>query len=520
MKNYLIMLAVAFFAICGCEKENRESEVVGSVKLSTNVILSGAEGGDFDVTVTSSDDWRISGLCDWVVPDKESGRSGEKITFKISPSSSVTADSTYYKVFAGSAVEKIMVKIVAGKVIELESDSMVEVSPDMCSFSVNMKTNIEDLSFDYTNDGSKWISFDKRADAFGTTRLFFNVNRSNEFKARESDVLIKGATSGDVAIRVRQPQRDTILCDTPSLVKGLDADDNIELVVRANVLPVLTFESDWLTKVSESKGAEAVDGLTPYTFVFSAPKASMSRITTLYCHNGSESGPVVRRLSIKQQSPNPILTNITDAKLRAELSNLGWLVSGDADSECEVVGDGLTATSLSLVGDEWTVYEFSVIDGLGGFPKLESVNIEYSNAKTIDLSDSKTITSFNIANFEQLEDVRLGDCPLETFSLGSNPMFTGLKSKSGVLNISGNKVRNFILTCTSWYIAFGEEKCKILDVTGCPLLSDLQAKREYVRGNTTKCILETIYVTAAQKAAVDAGTLTVEKSDLTSIEVK
>lgn len=39
-------------------------------------------------------------------------------------------------------------------------------------------------------------------------------------------------------------------------------------------------------------------------------------------------------------------------------------------------------------------------------------------------------------------------------------------------------------------------------------------------GNTTKCILKTIYVTAAQKAAIDAGTLTVEKSDKTEIVVK
>ena len=65
------------------------------------------------------------------------------------------------------------------------------------------------------------------------------------------------------------------------------------------------------------------------------------------------------------------------------------------------------------------------------------------------------------------------------------------------------------------------EKLTSVDVTGCPALGDLHAKRAYVDyyGNE-RCVLKDVYVTAAQKAAIDAGTLVVEKSDMTSIVVK
>ena len=69
-------------------------------------------------------------------------------------------------------------------------------------------------------------------------------------------------------------------------------------------------------------------------------------------------------------------------------------------------------------------------------------------------------------------------------------------------------------------IAYGYEKCESLDVSGCPALTTLKAKREASSYNGVQCTMKTIYVSAAQKAAIESGTITAEKSELSSYVVK
>lgn len=491
MKKYIVILASAALMLSSCGEEGKESLDLSSVSLSTNEIISDSEGGQFDVTVTSSEDWRVSGISDWVTADKTGGKSGEKVTFTVAPSSSMVTDSVFFKIFAGSAVQQVKVKISAGQVINLESEDKVDVSADANAVVIKLKTNIEKFEYDYSDGGADWISFDQRSDAFGLTTLRFNVKRSKEFTARTSDIIIKGASRGDIKVNVTQAQRDTMLCETPDIVKDLAAYGDIKLVVRANVVPFLTFESTWLEKVSETAGEKAADGLTDYTFVFSAPEAKGSRVTVMNCHKADANGIVMHQFSIKQQNPNPIICNITDAKVREALSKQGWIITSGESTECEVVDAGLTSTSLTL-------------------DKSQTV-------RTIDLSGCKKLKTVLAKEYSMLETVKFGDSPVESFSLG-NPDDSGLNSKS--LTFSGSKVKSIDITCSSWMIAYDYERCASLDITGCTSLESLKARREAQDYYGMKCTMKTIYVTAAQKAAIDAGTITVDKSDLSEYVIK
>ena len=75
--------------------------------------------------------------------DKTGGKSGEKVTFTVAPSSSMVTDSVFFKIFAGSAVQQVKVKISAGQVINLESEDKVDVSADANAVVIKLKTNIE-----------------------------------------------------------------------------------------------------------------------------------------------------------------------------------------------------------------------------------------------------------------------------------------------------------------------------------------------------------------------------------------
>lgn len=146
MKKYIVILASAALMLSSCGEEGKESLDLSSVSLSTNEIISDSEGGQFDVTVTSSEDWRVSGISDWVTADKTGGKSGEKVTFTVAPSSSMVTDSVFFKIFAGSAVQQVKVKISAGQVINLESEDKVDVSADANAVVIKLKTNIENLN--------------------------------------------------------------------------------------------------------------------------------------------------------------------------------------------------------------------------------------------------------------------------------------------------------------------------------------------------------------------------------------
>lgn len=518
MKKYIVILASAALMLSSCGEEGKESLDLSSVSLSTNEIISDSEGGQFDVTVTSSEDWRVSGISDWVTADKTGGKSGEKVTFTVAPSSSMVTDSVFFKIFAGSAVQQVKVKISAGQVINLESEDKVDVSADANAVVIKLKTNIEKFEYDYSDGGADWISFDQRSDAFGLTTLRFNVKRSKEFTARTSDIIIKGASRGDIKVNVTQAQRDTMLCETPDIVKDLAAYGDIKLVVRANVVPFLTFESTWLEKVSETAGEKAADGLTDYTFVFSAPEAKGSRVTVMNCHKADANGIVMHQFSIKQQNPNPIICNITDAKVREALSKQGWIITSGESTECEVVDAGLTSTSLTLSGEYYYGLQATIIDGLDGFPELTELTLDKSQTvRTIDLSGCKKLKTVLAKEYSMLETVKFGDSPVESFSLG-DPDDSGLNSKS--LTFSGSKVKSIDITCSSWMIAYGYERCASLDITGCTSLESLKARREAQDYYGMKCTMKTIYVTAAQKAAIEAGTITVDKSDLSEYVIK
>ena len=73
------MMAMAMVMLWSCqEKDGPEAAAPGKVELAGSVtdgqIAVGPDGGEFQVNVTSSEDWRVSGISDWVTVSAESGK--------------------------------------------------------------------------------------------------------------------------------------------------------------------------------------------------------------------------------------------------------------------------------------------------------------------------------------------------------------------------------------------------------------------------------------------------------------
>ncbi len=497
------MVLASAAMLLGCsEKEN--NTVYDRVDTSVDTLRFSPDGGTLDLKVSSSGEWRLSGLSDWVRPSMTEGNDGATITFTAEPNGKETREACF-KLFSGSAVKKVVAISTPADLITLLSEPEVNFVCDGGTAYVRLDTNVPDLEISYSGDGADWISFEEKLEALGVTMQRFKVKKSGLLKDRESIVTIKGAGKS-VDIRFVQSQRDTIISDESRAVFDLAARD-VKIKVRTNV----DFDcnlSDWMTKTEVTTGVTDESGLTEKTINIHLEEASASRFYTVKL---SKNNTEYVSYFIKQQNPNPIIGKISDANLRVKLNELEWILASEGSDECELLERGLKETNLTLAGTS-NYYKLDVTDlsGIGVFPKLETLNISLLTAVRIDVSSSKSLQILKLQRMYGVSEIDAGESPVNTID------FTGYNNdylSTSELAISGKNVKKVIASCT---VHPYNENLTSLDVTGCVDLIELKANRSSTRG----CKLKTIYVTAAQKAAIDAGALTVEKSDLTSIEVK
>ena len=79
--NRFMMVLSATFLLCGCSDDDEATSGGDAISLSTNIIQMDKKGGDVAITVSSSGDWRLSGMCDWVFPSATSGRDGDAVSY-------------------------------------------------------------------------------------------------------------------------------------------------------------------------------------------------------------------------------------------------------------------------------------------------------------------------------------------------------------------------------------------------------------------------------------------------------
>ena len=515
------MIAACSLALFACKKEENGTGKTdnSAIELSTYSISAGPDGGSYNVTVTSTEDWRISGLCDWVAFSEEEGVNGATFTVNVDENESLKARTAEFKVFTGSAVAKLTVTSSPTYSIVLSSEDSIRVSADKNTFTVTLVSNVTDFEYAMSNDGENWISPVSVEDAFGMKFLTFSVDRSSEFKERNSVITLSGnGVEEGTQFTLWQNQRDTaFVVGENRIIKDLQAYD-IPLVIKSNI----DFKYDlpsWLTEVSKTTSEADDTGLSTTNLTVHCDACGGSRLVNLDFYTQSGSGwdstkTVYGTVMIKQQNPNPTYITIKGADLRSYLNDKEWILD-DGTEKAEILEAGMTGTSLTIGGSSRSSYynakTIKDISGLGGFPCLTSVTLQYISAYNVDLSDCKNLTSVTCNALFNLETINYGDLKITSFSIGDRSYI----GTSTVLTIKGTYLEDLDLTANTYYISY-YEKLDAIDVTGCPALKTLKAKRSYNSwGWEYKSPYTTIYMTAAQQSSVE-----VTKSDDVSIVVK
>ncbi|MDD7455142.1 MAG: BACON domain-containing carbohydrate-binding protein [Bacteroidales bacterium] len=508
----LSIAAAMVFSACG---ENETQVDKSSVSLSAETVEAAPEGGIYDITVTSDSDWRVSGFCEWARPLSESGKSGETLRIEVDPSNSRDILTTEFKVFSGSAVKSVKVFSNPSFTMNLLTGNEVELSSSTSTLKIKLDTNVPEIETLFSGSGADWVEYVSRQEVFGNTILTFRVNANETYKDRETELTLSG-NGKSASVKILQSQLDAIVTDTQKVVHtGLNA-SSVTFGVRANV--DFTFElPSWLTLVSQEKGASGEDGLTTYTITLSFGENVASRVAELNFVSG---GKVLLQVSVKQQNPDAVLFNITDMILRRELVKKGWILASDSSTECELLEPGMTGTSLDISTSGWNALDVTVIDGLDNFHALESLSLNNLNVETLNLDNCAKLNTLIINKLPKLKEAILGNCPITVFKSYLGGMYSEDYFEQKSLKISSENLTEINVSSESNYISY-YDNCAEIDVAGCPKLSILKAKRETSDwyGNVI-CHLEKLYVSQVQKDAIDAGTLTLEKSNQTELVVR
>ena len=512
MRKSIALLAVSVVLFASCSgKEDPVKLPVDEISVSADTLRFGPEGGKSDLKVNSSSIWRVSGLCDWVTLSALSGDSGSIVSFAAKPNKGGSLKESSFKFFTGSAVKQVVVISYPDDEFSLVSEQELTFASEGGIGYVRVRTNVDDIEYNFSGNGSEWIHQGKMSSAFGYNAYQFDVKNNKLYVNRESVLTLKG-NGRSISVKFVQSQRDTVGITNTDMSYDLKARD-IEFKIKTNIIPDFKLP-DWMTLISVTDGTVDSDGLIEKTIRLHLKESVASRSYTITFTKESKE---MLSLIINQKNPNPVIAHISDANLRKRLSDMGWIYTDGTSSECEVLELGLTSSSLTLESDNYYLLDVSIVDGLGTFPKLQELTINNARVQTVNVADCKSLKRVIMSQTEYIDKVLTGSSPVSEVEIKTTAY--GSIVASSVM-FKGDNIEIIKMNSNSSAIA-GWEKLTSVDVTGCPSLASLYAKRAYVDyyGNE-RCVLASIYVTAAQKAAIDAGTLAVEKSDLTSIEVK
>lgn len=511
MKKIISMMAMAMVLVWSCQEKDELGTVTsGKVELAGAVtdgqIVAGPEGGSFQVNVTSSGDWRVSGLSEWVTLSTESGKSGQPLTFTVLPYEGDKARTVTYKVFSADAVEAVTITQNPLYTISLVSEETVNLNSDANHIAVSLISNVEDLEVDF-GGAEDWISMTAVSDAFGKKIVEFDVVRSSEFKERTAVVTLGAAATDDVVtVTVNQAQRDTaFVVGEQKIVKGLEA-LSLDLVIKSNVDVTYSLPT-WLSQTVTATTEKDETGLQSKSITLTADACGGSRSATISFRSSNQT---VGSVLIKQQNPNPIFADIPDENLRYYLESKGWIIPEDG-IKCELVEAGISGTSL-VIGDENPNFYGSdpikSIEGLESFPNLEKLTLGNIQVAKVDVSSFPKLNELKLINLMDVTEINTGSRPItDVTNVAGTYAYTTVKE----IVIKGEKIQNIDFSAGGYYLWY--EEIESIDVTGCPELVTLNVYRCNMWDEESS--LKYVYMTAEQKESV-----TVTKRDKVELVVK
>lgn len=468
--NRFMMILSATLLLWGCSDDDETTSGGDAISLSTNIIQMDKKGGDVTITVSSSGDWRLSGVCDWVLPSATSGSDGDEVTFTIDPNDLDEMRTATFKFFTGASVAPLQIEVAPAYLMTLLSEENVSVSNAENAVSIQLTTNVAEPVISFSDGGDEWITFDKRSEFGGKVTYSFKTLANETYKNRATAITLSSPLVEEpVVVNVEQAKTNAIIPSETVLMFDDLAARQVSFTVRYNV--DCQFDvvkgSDWITDQKVSAPVEGEDGMKTVTLSYQLSDAPETRGGTIRI-NSAPIYSISSEISVVQKAPGVEVVEIPDANLMKIVSANRWVLKLTA-SQCIVLDAGREATALY---NNSYYDDLEDLTGIENFPNLTTLNLGYcTNMKKFDISGLHKVNSVDSDSFNYCEEYNLGDNPILSFDGAGYYGYSYSKS----LKIISTKLETSDLSIYSYYASYDEVTS--IDVSECPALKTLNVNR-------------------------------------------
>ncbi len=211
-----------------------------------------ADGGRFEVTVTSSGDWKLSGGAEWVEASPLEGKDGDKVVFQVKPNGTLEELSTAFTFTVGEHTFELPVTCKATEyLLKLTSGKEVSVPQDGQQIEVVLDSSDlhRDLTYTISPEAQSWLSHNVTLPGENGkgAKMYFTAAENLTFEGRTATITIKGTQEAPtVEVQVSQPQKDHITTEKQEFDVGLEG-GALDIPVTANVAYEVKTSAGWIT---------------------------------------------------------------------------------------------------------------------------------------------------------------------------------------------------------------------------------------------------------------------------------
>lgn len=248
--TFTVGKATAAFKVTCAKAE--EKPVEDKISVFPKSIDAESEGGRFEVTVTSSGDWELTGQADWVEASPLKGKDGDKVVFLVKANESLEALSTKFTFTIGKQTFELPVTCKATDYfLTLTSEKEVSVPQAGRQIEVVLDSSdsYRDLTYTISSEAQSWLTYDITLAGEGDkgAKMYFTAAENTTFEGRTATITIKGTHDTPVVeIQVSQAQKDNISTPQTELNIGLEG-GQLEIPVTANVTYEVQPSDSWIT---------------------------------------------------------------------------------------------------------------------------------------------------------------------------------------------------------------------------------------------------------------------------------
>lgn len=285
--TFLIVAAVAF-AFVGCRKPV-------TVSFSTTTQEMDAQGGSFEVVLTSNGEWSISETSDWITVDPHSGNGGTTLTINVENYMGAEARQGIIKATTKDNSAELTVTQRAPMYYVVVNPTSIACGPEGGEYSVQVTSNIE-----WEVTAPQWINCSVTTGVNNeVVTLSISPIAGEMATTREGDVVIGNAAMATATVHVVQTINPVLgITVTPNIIGFECTGETKTALVSTEDSWTASTEADWVTlSMTEGTGDATVSVTVGENPVY-VDRQALVVFTT--------AGDAQAMLTIKQEaSPDP-----------------------------------------------------------------------------------------------------------------------------------------------------------------------------------------------------------------------